>query len=205
MPERALVTPRKQPKQARARATVEALLEAAARVLVEEGHERTTTARIAEVAGVGIGSLYEYFPSKDALIAALVERHEQSMLEQLSRMAEELQGLSLEDGVRTYVAAMLAVHARGHALHQILTQQLAHLLGFEEIRKMQVRAEGVVRGYLQAHRARLRCESLDVAAFILVTAVESVTHAAILDRPEMLRDPSFAEEVSQLVLRYLLR
>ena len=66
--------PRRRPVQARARATVEAILEAAARVFSREGWNATTN-RIAQEAGVGIGSLYEYFPNKQALLVALAGRH----------------------------------------------------------------------------------------------------------------------------------
>src|SRR5260370_3189 len=69
--------PRKLASQERSRSTVDALLEATARILVKEGYDQASTNRIAEVAGVSIGSLYQYFPSKEALIAAVIDRHTQ--------------------------------------------------------------------------------------------------------------------------------
>src|SRR6185437_5949733 len=79
MPRRPQTSPRKIASQQRSRATVDALVEATARVLVEEGYERASTNRIAQVAGVSIGSLYQYFPSKEALVAAAAERHQQEL------------------------------------------------------------------------------------------------------------------------------
>ena len=67
--------PRKSASQKRSRLTVDALLEATTRVLVKEGYDKATTNRIAAVAGVSIGSLYQYFPGKEALVAAVIERH----------------------------------------------------------------------------------------------------------------------------------
>src|SRR3569623_1094019 len=67
--------PRKYASQERSRATVAALVEATARILVAEGFDRASTNRIAEVAGVSIGSLYQYFPGKEALVLAVAERH----------------------------------------------------------------------------------------------------------------------------------
>ena len=67
--------PRKSASQQRSRLTVDALLEATARVLMKEGYDRTSTNKIAAVAGVSIGSLYQYFPSKEALVAAVIDRH----------------------------------------------------------------------------------------------------------------------------------
>src|SRR5258708_40228727 len=69
--------PRKLASQERSRSTVDALLEATARILVKEGYDQASTNRVAEVAGVSIGSLYQYFPSKEALIAAVIDRHTQ--------------------------------------------------------------------------------------------------------------------------------
>ncbi|HVN27197.1 MAG TPA: helix-turn-helix domain-containing protein, partial [Candidatus Binataceae bacterium] len=74
-------SPRKSASQERSRATVDALLEATARVLIKEGYDRASTNRIAEVAGVSIGSLYQYFPSKEALVAAVIDRHTEEIAE----------------------------------------------------------------------------------------------------------------------------
>src|SRR5258707_15013262 len=77
MAQKLQTNPRKSASQERSRFTVDALLEATARILVKEGYDRASTNRIAEVAGVSIGSLYQYFPSKEALVAAGMERQTQ--------------------------------------------------------------------------------------------------------------------------------
>jgi AcrR family transcriptional regulator len=71
--------PRKPPNQARARATVNAILDATARILAEEGFEAVNTNRVAEVAGVSVGSLYQYFPNKGSLVGAVAVRHTEAM------------------------------------------------------------------------------------------------------------------------------
>src|SRR5471032_3134277 len=75
MAPRLSTVPRKSPKQARSKATIDALLTATARILIKEGFDHASTNRIAEAAGVSVGSLYQYFPSKETLVAALIERH----------------------------------------------------------------------------------------------------------------------------------
>ena len=75
MPPRPQLKPRKRPSQARSKATVEAILVAAAQVFRRQGYAGATTDRIAERAGVSVGSLYQYFPNKDAILVALTERH----------------------------------------------------------------------------------------------------------------------------------
>src|SRR5215510_10266902 len=81
MARRPLTNPRKEASQERSRATVDALIEATARILVREGFDSASTNRIAEKAGVSVGSLYQYFPGKEALIAAVIDRHHQETLQ----------------------------------------------------------------------------------------------------------------------------
>src|ERR1700742_4874000 len=81
MARKPLINPRKNASQERSRATVEALVDATARILVKEGFDKASTNRIAEVAGVSVGSLYQYFPSKEALVAAVIERHQQEIMQ----------------------------------------------------------------------------------------------------------------------------
>src|SRR5205809_3073218 len=79
MARRPLTNPRKHASQARSRATVDALIEATARILVREGFDKASTNRIAEAAGVSVGSLYQYYPGKEALVVAVIERHNQDL------------------------------------------------------------------------------------------------------------------------------
>ena len=79
MARRPQTSPRKMASQKRSRATVDALVEATARILMKEGYDRASTNKIAAMAGVSIGSLYQYFPSKEALVAAVIERHTQEL------------------------------------------------------------------------------------------------------------------------------
>jgi AcrR family transcriptional regulator len=95
------LTPRRTPAQSRSLQTVEDILTAAARVFQREGWGATTN-RIAKVAGIGIGSLYEYFPNKRALLVALAERHVALAENALSR------ALSLDAGTRTLLTAVQA-------------------------------------------------------------------------------------------------
>src|ERR1041384_4380995 len=81
MARRPLTNPRKQASQERSRATVDALVEATARILVREVFDKASTNRIAEAAGVSIGSLYQYYPSKEALVAAVIERHNRDLMQ----------------------------------------------------------------------------------------------------------------------------
>lgn len=84
-PAREALKARRQPRQIRSQITVTAILDATVRVLLDRGYDGCTTNLVAEVAGVGIGSLYEYFPNKEALVAALVEREVDAFVTTLER------------------------------------------------------------------------------------------------------------------------
>jgi len=200
-----VTTPRKIPRQARSRSTVATILDAAARVLVKEGFERATTNRVAEAAGVSVGSLYQYFPSKEALVAALIARHVDDMRALVADGLARVRALPLALAVRTPVEILIAAHAVDPALHRVLMEQvprtgrLGKLADFEhELHRL------VVEG-LEGRRPELRKQDLDLAAFLATAAVEAATHAAVLYQPERLRDPAFLDEVTDLVVRYLGR
>lgn len=115
--------PRKQPRQARSAATVHVILEAAARILESLGHQGFTTNAVAARAGVSIGSLYQYFPSKDALIGALIVQETSVLLADAAAALAERSG-------REAVLALIAAAVR----HQLGRPALARLLDFEEAR-----------------------------------------------------------------------
>ncbi len=199
----ATVTPRKQPKQQRSKATVDAIIEATARVLVERGFDGATTNHIAHVAGVSVGSLYQYFPTQSSLVLACVERHCAEMLEMLKASAQSLGDAPLPVAVRTYVRAMVEAHMVDPALHRVFVQQMMHV-GFEHLHSIDRATRVVVKAYLDAHRDEIIPQDTELATFVLVRAVEAVVHGVVLDPRDDIDPDALAEEVSALVLRYLL-
>jgi AcrR family transcriptional regulator len=118
--------PRKQPRQARAAATVDAIIEAAARILEAQGLEAFNTNAVARLAGVSVGSLYQYFPAKDAIMAALIRRESQAFAEALEAALRTARSKSLAGAVFTLAETAVA--------HQAARPRLARLLDLEEER-----------------------------------------------------------------------
>jgi AcrR family transcriptional regulator len=200
--------PRKLASQERSRATVDALLEATTRVLIKEGYDKASTNRIAEVAGVSIGSLYQYFPSKEALVAAVIDRHTQEVSEVTRKVLVKAAALPIEAAAREFVSVAIDGHRVNPKLHGVLAEQIPHVGRLENIEANVREGYALVRGYLEAHRDEIDVTDLDLAAFICVTSVEALTHAAVLRNPELLapnRVDGFIEEASRLILRYLGR
>jgi AcrR family transcriptional regulator len=198
--------PRKSASQERSRLTVDALLEATARVLMKEGYDRASTNKIAAVAGVSIGSLYQYFPTKEALVAAVIDRHMHEMLQVFRDALVKVATLPMEVAAREIVAVMFDAHRVNPKLHRVLAEQIPRTGRLENIEAIDREAHALVRGYLEAHRDELDVPDPDVAAFVCVTAVEALTHAAVVRRPEMLTDERaerLVDDVTRLVVRFL--
>src|SRR6478609_2727188 len=110
MPAKLRTNPRKSAVQERSRVTVHALLEATARILVREGFDKASTNRIAEQAGVSVGSLYQYFPSKEALVVAVMKRHNEVLMQLVRGALAEVSELPLEQAVRMLVTTAIEAH-----------------------------------------------------------------------------------------------
>jgi AcrR family transcriptional regulator len=205
MPPRPLTRPRKEPRQERARVTVDAILSATAHILVKEGYDRASTNRIALAAGVSVGSLYQYFPSKEALVAALIERHSAEMVGYLEeRASKQPPGAAVRDVVRDVVRAMVDAHRVDPKLHRVLMEQVPRVGALNRLTELDERALFLIRAYLESRRTEIRPKNLKLAAFLLASLVEAVTHGAVLMHPEYLVDLELVEETTDVICRYLL-
>ncbi len=203
MSRRPATQPRKNGSQERSRATIDALLAATARVLVKVGYDHASTNKIAEAAGVSIGSLYQYFPSKEALVAAVIERHNGEMMDLVRSSIVRVAQLPVAEAARELVRVMIEAHRLEPKLHRVLVEQIPRVGAMEQIEQLDEEATRLVRAYLETRRHELRVEDLDLAAFLAVSCVEAMTHIAVLRRPELLSDPRFVDEVATMVARYL--
>jgi AcrR family transcriptional regulator len=196
-------TPRKRPRQARSKATVDTILEATTRVLVKHGFDALSTNAVATAAGVSIGSLYQYFPNKEALVSALIDRHMEDMnaaiLAELTRVAK----LPLADAARGVIELTIKAHAIDPDLHRVLTEQVPRIGKLARLRELDEICHRMVAGLLSARKDELAIRDPDLAAFILVSTIESIVHRAALLYPNRLRDPRLVEEATVLVTRYL--
>ncbi len=205
MPLRPRTVPRKRPQQARSRATIDVILTATARVLVKEGFDRASTNRIAEAAGVSVGSLYQYFPGKEALVAALVERHVEEMTKIIDEAMERVNLLPLKDAVQLIVSLMLRAHSVDPKLHKVLIEQVPRIGRLERVHDIEARVARMARGYMDAHKGEIRPVNLDLAATVVVQTIEALTHAAVVQQPERIVDDALAAEICEMILRYLAK
>lgn len=199
-----ITSPRRRPRQARAQATVEAILKATSKVLVEEGYDRASTNRVAQAAGVSIGSLYQYFPSKEALVAALVEEHLGKMNGLLATHLEAVTGSDLVSDTRSLVNGLIAAYRWEPRLHHVLCQEVPKVGELRRVYEFEQRLGEVAREQLHGMRGRIGHGDVETAIFVLVNAVPSILRAAVQSDAEGRQDELLASEVTQLILRYLM-
>lgn len=194
---------RRIPKQERSRALVDAILEAAERLVRARGVAAMTTPAVAELAGVSVGSLYQYFPSKHALVAALIERHAISGGAMQSETLAKVAGGSLELAVRGFVATLVSAF-RAHG--DLYAPLLAAMSGLERdrfARRELDRCVALATLALTPHAARIAPRSPDEAAYVLTIAVNSLVRDAAVRRPELLASATLAEDLEALCWGYL--
>jgi AcrR family transcriptional regulator len=197
--------PRKRPVQARAQQTRDRVLEAAARVFARHGYAAGTTNRIAAEAGMSIGSLYQYFPNKDAILVELVRRHlaegTAAVVERVARVG----GLPdrLDDRIGLFVDAMLANHVGDPRLHQVLFEEAPRprtLL--DELHATEEWAVALAEQVLRSDPT-VRVADVAMAARLVVTAIESLVHRYVSSRPDDLDVETFRRELVAMLTRYL--
>lgn len=115
---------KKEPKQARAKVTCRAIIQASAQILEEEGYGGLSTNGIAERAGVSIGSVYEYFPGKEAIVAAVATQLVESMLEKMQAALQHAETLVLEEAMQTWIHSLYAISREEHKLLKVLLFQV---------------------------------------------------------------------------------
>lgn len=206
MARRPQTTPRKLASQERSRATVDALVEATARILVREGFDKASTNHIAEVAGVGIGSLYQYFPSKEALVAAVIERHNLEIGLTVRGELAELATCPLAQGVRKLIAVAVKAHGVDPKLHRVLAEQIPRVGRLENVEAFNSRNYTLFREYLESRRDEIGTSNLGLASFVCVTTIEALTHNAVLHGSKVLSDDdmeALVDEGTRLIVGYL--
>ncbi len=171
-----------------------------------EGFDKASTNRIAEVAGVSVGSLYQYFPTKEALVAAVIGRHQQEIMQTVRSELREILVQPLQQAVRKLVAVAIKAHQVDPKLHRVLAEQIPRVGALEKLEAFNRENFTLFRTYLESHRGELGVEDLELASFVCVTSIEALTHNAVLHYSKMLSDErmgALIDEGARLVTGYL--
>jgi AcrR family transcriptional regulator len=193
---------RREPRQRRAQQTVEAILDAVVRIVKREGAQAVTTNRIAEVAGASIGSVYQYFPHKRAIFAALHRRHTEQIDHMLESTLVRNACSSLEQLMRAMIDGLADAHSTDPEFYQALLAEIPQRT--EGTQDFAVRLHGIFRLAIASHAPRLAARrNLDKTVFVVAHMVDSLSHGAVLRRPQGVSLTAAKEEALRAVLAYL--
>lgn len=195
-------TARKEPRQSRSRATVNVILEAAIRVLEQEGPDAATTSRIADVAGVSVGTLYQYFANRDAILNALQDREFERAMSMMQRVLQD-PAASSRDVARSVVVHLLELYHAAPALHRMLAVEALRLTPTERVQAFDMRMVLVIRSFLGARARRVMPKHPDTAAFVIYQSVRAAMLAYLLEQPPGTTDAMLIDELTDLIVRYL--
>ena len=198
------VKPRKLPRQSRSKTTYEAIVEATTQLLVEEGYDAFTTARVARRAGVSIGSLYQYFPNKTALAAAVIDRCCEGFLDAFEAALAAGRGGNLAHRVRGMVVENVASHHLTPDVHRIVNE-LAPRIGMAGRTQVVSRAAtDMIETMLGEHSPEIAPGiDLAVAATLIETVLEALAHRLQLSDPPPAANDRIANDAAHMILRYL--
>lgn len=181
---------------------VETLIEAAARVFVKEGYAKATTNKIASAAGVSVGSLYQYFPSKDAIAVELLRRYREGLVQVVASRLQGVTDETFEEVVRGLLGDLVRAKNIDPALHRVLIEQVLRTTARKEVEGFEEKLESALARALE--QAKVPLPDRELAAFVLVRVVLGVAHAVVVDRPKY-KTPELVDELTHLVVGYVRR
>jgi AcrR family transcriptional regulator len=194
---RADTEPRKRPRQSRSRVLYDALIEATRRLLASEGVEAVTTARVAELAGVSIGSLYQYFPSREALIAGVIDHKLEADLQELTPLLERLRNVGLDEAIRGLVEVTVRYYRDETPLYREMIAAMAAVDRDAHVRRVLEGFDQVIVVVLGPHREQLGAE-LERCAWIMREAMIGCVREAAARHPESLADGFLAARLEAM-------
>ncbi|WP_158817553.1 TetR/AcrR family transcriptional regulator [Methylocapsa sp. S129] len=187
---------RREPRQQRSRQTVDWVLEAVQLVVKRHGTQAITTNRIAEAAGVSVGSLYQYFPDKRAIFTALHDRHVDDVRQVIGQTTAACASAPLQEFTRELVQGLVNVHAEGAELHEIVSSAVPEsALGFKN-------ALHDTFGWVlsRADQERYSLDEKERMLFVLPRMVESLVHGAVPQARALSRDVARSEAIRTVLV-----
>jgi len=198
-------SPRKMPQQERALFTVETFLTAARPIIKQKGYEAATTNHVADVAGVSIGSLYQYFPSKEAIVAALVEDAVLKAGERTRKFLIERMHIPLAAGVREIVQHLLEIRREYGLIFRRLAWEVPRFRNISGQLTTEKYLYNTIHMFYLQHREEIQVADLEMAMFVVEHLVVGAIDAYLDNDAPRLDDDELVQQVSDAVIKYLTK
>ena len=204
MPRRARTEARRQPRQQRAEETIAVLVEATERVLSRDGFHAATTNEIAKVAGVSIGTLYHYFPTKEALVASVVHRMWEAELTAVMAHADAFVTEPLPEAIRRAVTALCDEVKKKIPLYRSWYTEASHLGELDRGLTMTNTAVDFIKTVLERRQSEIRVTDIAFSSDFVVKTALAVARTGARDYERQLTNGDLAIALSEMLTRYLV-
>ena len=201
IPTQTVLEPRKSPVQARSTASVEAILDATIQVLLAIGYERLTTTRVALRAGVSVGTLYQYFPNKSALLQAVLTRHLSAVANIIQQVCEEQRGHSIEAMVTALINGFFAVKMKDVKTSVALYSVSSSVDGLRILKRTNLQSIHAIAALLQS--APKPPPDPELAATILQGALAGVSRRLLESSAPEKHLPAIHQQMTVMATAYL--
>ncbi|WP_166362134.1 TetR/AcrR family transcriptional regulator [Pseudomonas akapageensis] len=195
--------PRKAPRQARSIALVTALKQAARQIIDNEGREALNTAHLAAYAGVGVSSIYEYFPTMEALIAAVFDDYrDEARTELYAGIMTLAPGATLFDGILLALRAVLASHHKKTLLDPAFSVRSTHydeLVRLDVVKAKQLWTATASSALMKRFASEIQMKNREKAEFLVYQTLTALPRAILLERPGYLADEDTAESLARML------
>lgn len=199
------ISVRKSPTQQRARVTVDGILEAAQLIISKEGYDYATTNHIAEIAGVSIGTVYQYFPRKEAIVAALVEQLVVTMSEPIRRYMLESMQVPLARCMPTLIGMVLNSRRQMSLLLRRLPRDATKLCEDSVPFTSERFLFKTTSVFFKSHLGEFRIDDIDMAIYVSEYLCIGVIDGYLADPTPKLLDEQVVEHLSDTILKFLTR
>ncbi len=198
-------TVKKEPRQARSKASVQAMVQACARILERRGYAGLSTNAIAEVAGVSIGSVYEYFPGKDAIVARLVQdmvAEARTMLE--GRLALTDSRNDLSSAMRYFLGAIYRLMRKHRELLRVLVFQVPYLHQLPATRQLEIELQQVLMAGLDYTREQYALNAQPHTLYLMTTSVAGTLMHLVLVAPPAMEPEGILDALAEKMTAWLV-
>ncbi len=194
---------RKKPVQQRAKITADSILEAAEKIMLKDGYDQANTNRIAEVAGVSIGSLYQYFPDKEAIAMSLIEKTiSAAALKTRQTLLENLE-CPLEEASRNANTSLLETFEENQFALYVLPEKLRSQSKYEAGLALEKFMHTTNLTFMEQHQSKTSAEDIGVALQVVTVATLANLENYIRENPTNMSKEQFIDEMVRLFVSYM--
>lgn len=196
---------RKDPKQQRAVITAAAITQATEQIIIREGFKNATTNRIAEVAGVSVGSLYQYFPNKQAIVRALID---ETVSKTAARVRETLRNLMdqpFEPALRQIMTMLVDIYKENHFILFRISDQVPELKKYTKSLAIETYTHSTNLAFLEQHQDEILVSDLRTALLIIERATIHNIEYFIAENPTNISEEQLIDELTRMAVNYLTK